>query len=70
MPEFSRPTAFIDKLLFVQRTAKSATFRNNKDIALRELCEAMTELANALVDREQARIQAEQGQGKSDQITS
>ena len=64
MAEFSRPTAYIDKLLFVQRTVKSATFRNNKEIALRELCEAMTELANALVEREQARLQAEGGQAK------
>ncbi len=65
MPEFSRPTAYIDKLQFVQRTVKAATFRNDKNLAIRELCEAMTELANALIEREQSRIQAESGQANS-----
>ena len=70
MAEFSRPTAFIDKLGFVQRTVKAATFRNDKNLALRELCEALTELTNALIEREQARIQAEVGQTGPEQKSS
>ena len=65
MPEYTRPTAYIDKLQFVQRTVKAASFRNDKNLAIRELCEAMTELSNALIDREQARIQAEAGQNNT-----
>jgi hypothetical protein len=66
MPEYTRPTAYIDKLQFVQRTVKAASFRNDKNLAIRELCEAMTELSNALIDREQARIQAEAGQNNTE----
>jgi hypothetical protein len=55
MPDFARPAGYLDKLLFVQRTVKAATFRNDKNQALRELCEAMTELVVALIEREQGR---------------
>jgi hypothetical protein len=51
--EFSRPTGYLDKLLFAQRVVKAAQYRNDQKQALRELFEAMTELINALVDREQ-----------------
>ena len=55
MPEFSRPTSYIDKLLFAQRVIKAAQFRHDQKQALREMCEAMTELVAALVEREQGR---------------
>lgn len=50
--EFSRPAAYIDKLLFAQRTIKAASFRHNKEQALRELCEGLSELLIALIERE------------------
>ena len=53
--EFARPAAYIDKLLFAQRVIKSATYRTDKNLAVRELCEAMTELVVALIEREQGR---------------
>lgn len=55
MPEFSRPVTYIDKLLFAQRVIKAAQFRTDQKQALRELCEAMTELMVALIEREQGR---------------
>ena len=55
MAEFARPSTYIDKLLFAQRVIKAATFRHDQKQALRELCEAMTELVAALIDREQGR---------------
>jgi hypothetical protein len=70
MAEFSRPTAYIDKLAFVHRTVKAASFRNDKNLAIRELCEAMTELANALIEREQARVLAEEGHSEPEQRPS
>jgi hypothetical protein len=51
--EFARPTTYVDKLLFAQRVIKTATFRHDQKQALRELCEAMTELVAALLEREQ-----------------
>lgn len=55
MAEFARPTTYIDKLLFAQRVIKTAQFRSDQRQAIRELCEAMTELLAALVEREQGR---------------
>jgi hypothetical protein len=52
--EYSRPTGYLDKLLFAQRVVKTAQYRHDQKQALRELFEAMTELINALVEREQA----------------
>jgi hypothetical protein len=64
MPDFARPAAYLDELLFVQRTVKAATFRNDKNQALRELCEAMTELVVALIEREQGRDPRPAGQAE------
>jgi hypothetical protein len=38
----------------VQRLARSAMFRHDIKLAVRELCEALGELSGALADREQA----------------
>jgi hypothetical protein len=53
MAEIQRPTAYVDRLLFAQRLVKSAQFRNDPKLAVRELCEAIGELTTALLDREQ-----------------
>jgi hypothetical protein len=55
MPEFARPSTYLDKLLFAQRVVKAAQFRSDQRQAVRELCEALTELVAALLDREQGR---------------
>lgn len=52
MAEFSRPATNVDKLLFAQRCMKAATFRTDQKQAIRELCECVTELINALLERE------------------
>jgi len=52
MPEFSRPVTYIDKLRFAERVAKGAQFRHDQKQAVRELCEAMSELISALLERE------------------
>jgi len=53
--EFSRPTTYLDKLLFVQRVFKQATYRHDPKIAMRELCEGLNELVVALLEREQGK---------------
>ncbi|HLN29548.1 MAG TPA: hypothetical protein VK395_17500 [Gemmataceae bacterium] len=53
MADFSRPTTYIGKLEFAQRLAKSATYRTDPKLAVRELCEAIVELTTALLEREQ-----------------
>jgi hypothetical protein len=55
VPEYSRPSAYIDKLLFAQRVVKAAQYRADSKQAMRELFEALTELIAALVEREQER---------------
>lgn len=54
MPEYSRPSSYIDKLLFAQRVVKAAQFRHDHKQALKEMCEAMLELVPALIEREKA----------------
>ncbi len=52
MAELQRPTGYVDRLLFAQRLVKSAQFRTDPKLAVRELCEAIGELTAALLDRE------------------
>jgi hypothetical protein len=66
MPEFTRPSTYLDKLLFAQRAVKAAQFRSDQKQAVRELCEGLTELIAALLDREQGR-EARPGTGQPDQ---
>ncbi len=54
MPDIPRPTTYAGKLALVQRLARSAQFRTDPKLAVRELCEAMNELAAALLEREPA----------------
>jgi hypothetical protein len=51
--EFNRPAAYLDKLLFAQRTVKAASYRTDQKQAIRELCEGISELIVALIEREQ-----------------
>jgi hypothetical protein len=53
MPEISRPATYLDKLLFAQRAVKAAQFRTDPKLAVRELCEGISELIAALLEREQ-----------------
>jgi len=53
MPEFSRPTTYLEKLRFAERVIKTAQFRSDPRQAIRELCEGMGELVVALIEREQ-----------------
>jgi hypothetical protein len=58
MAEFQRPSTYIGKLEFAQRTVKAATFRTDQRQAIRELCEAITELIVALIERENGQGEA------------
>ena len=53
MPDFARPEKYIDKLRFAERVVKAAQFRSDPRQAVRELCEAITELVTALIEREE-----------------
>jgi hypothetical protein len=52
MAEYSRPTTYLGKLELAQRLVKSAQYRTDPKLAVRELCEAIGELATALLERE------------------
>ena len=53
MAEFARPTTFEGKLALAQRLVKSAQYRTDPKLAVRELCEALGELLTALIERDQ-----------------
>jgi hypothetical protein len=53
MPGITGPQTYLDKLLFAQRVVKAAQFRFNQRQAVAELCERLSELISALVEREQ-----------------
>ena len=48
-----KPLPYVGRLQKAQRLVKSALFRHDAKLAVRELCEALDELTNALIDREQ-----------------
>ena len=52
MTDIPRPATYTGKLALVQRLVRSAQFRTDPKLAVRELCEALTELTTALLDRE------------------
>jgi hypothetical protein len=52
MPDIPRPTTYAGKLALVQRLVRSAQYRTDPKLAVRELCEAMGELTAALLERE------------------
>ncbi len=52
MADIARPTTYAGKLALVQRLARSAQYRTDPKLAVRELCEAMAELTAALLERE------------------
>jgi hypothetical protein len=54
MPEFSKPLSYTEHLQKVQRLARSAQYRTDPKLAIRELCEALAEITDALLAREQA----------------
>jgi hypothetical protein len=63
MPDFSRPASYLDKLQFAERVVKAAQYRTDQRQAVRELCEALTEVVAALLEREQGGLaQPEPGQ--------
>ena len=53
---FMGPLGYVDKLAKVHRILKSAQFRTDQRLALRELCEAMLELTAALTEKEQGTV--------------
>jgi hypothetical protein len=47
-----KPLPYVGRLQKAQRLIKSAIFRNDQKLAVRELCEALGEITTALLDRE------------------
>ena len=54
MSDLTRPTTYAGKLALVQRLVRSAQFRTDPKLAIRELCEAIGELTTALLEHEPA----------------
>jgi hypothetical protein len=48
-----KPLPYTGRLQKAQRLVKSALYRSDPKLAVRELCEAIDELTTALLDREQ-----------------
>ena len=51
MAEFSKPTTYAGRLAYAQRLVKAAQFRTDPKLAVRELCEAIGEIASAGLSR-------------------
>jgi len=51
--EIPKPLPYVARLQKVQRLVRSAQFRSDQKLAVRELCEAISELAEGLLEREQ-----------------
>ncbi len=52
--ELSKPTSYTGRLAYAQRLVKTAQFRTDPKLAVRELCEAIGEITAALLEREPA----------------
>ncbi|HLJ92437.1 MAG TPA: hypothetical protein VKU02_04515 [Gemmataceae bacterium] len=52
MADIPRPTTYAGKLALAQRLVRSAQFRTDPKLAVRELCEGLGELIAALLERE------------------
>jgi len=48
-----KPLPYLGRLQKAQRLVKSALYRSDAKLAVRELCEAIDEMVTALLDREQ-----------------
>jgi hypothetical protein len=55
MSEPQGPSSYLERLLYAQRTVRSARFRNDQKMAIRELSEGVYELISVLVELEQKR---------------
>jgi hypothetical protein len=49
----AKPLPYLGRLQKAQRLVKSALYRHDAKLAVRELCEAIDELTVALIEREQ-----------------
>jgi hypothetical protein len=47
-----KPLSYVARLQKVQRLVRSAQFRSDQRLAIRELCEAIGELTDGLLERE------------------
>jgi hypothetical protein len=45
MPNFARSATYLEKMRFAERVVKAALFRPDPKQAVRELCEALNEIA-------------------------
>jgi hypothetical protein len=50
--EIPKPLSYVARLQKIQRLVRSAQFRSDQKLAIRELCEAVAELADGLLERE------------------
>jgi hypothetical protein len=65
MPNFARPATYMDKRRFAKRVVKAALFRPDPKQAVRELCEALSVITAALIERElETRPEAKEGEEK------
>ena len=54
MPDFNRPTAYLDRLRVAERAVKSGSYRHDPKLAIREICEGVL----ALIAEEEKRTAA------------
>jgi hypothetical protein len=55
MPELHRPAAYLDRLRVAERAVKSASYRHDPKLAIREICEGVPALIEALIAEEEKR---------------
>jgi len=68
--EIPKPLSYVARLQKVQRLVRSAQFRADHKLAVRELCEAIAELADGLLEREQSAAPSAESNPASGTATS
>jgi hypothetical protein len=53
--------SYSERLAYAQRIAKTAQYRTDPKLAIRELCEAITELIAAIMERDQGQTPPDAG---------
>lgn len=61
MAEFARPSTYRDRLKVAERAVKSASYRPDQKLAIRELCEGVLILIEALVAQEEKAAKPDAG---------
>jgi hypothetical protein len=70
MADLNRPSTYLGKLQFAQRVMRTAQYRSDVKQSVRELCEGLSELIVALIEREEQERGGQTNSGQAEQKPS